>query len=93
MLGNWSHPSAVSAAVARRAHRICLPTFGGQRGHPVLFGSEHFPALQALDGDTGARTRLASSDVVEVAMDDDAVLRDIDRGEDWPSGERPARLP
>ena len=23
VLGNWSHPSAVSAAVERRAHRIC----------------------------------------------------------------------
>ena len=77
---------------SRRAQLICLPTFGGQRGHPVLFGSEHFPALRTLDGDTGARALVASSDVVEVGMADDAVLRDIDRGDDWPPGERPAQL-
>ena len=76
---------------ARRPKTIYLPTFEGRRGHPVLFGSAHHAALATLTGDRGARplVETAASRVVEVPMADDAVLRDIDRGADWPPDERP----
>ncbi len=40
---------------------IAVACCGGKRGHPVLFGARHFPALQALGGDSGARGVLADN--------------------------------
>ncbi len=59
---------------------ICVPTFGGRRGNPVLFAREFFGEMESLSGDTGARRLLAdhAERVCEVAMDDDSVLADID---------------
>jgi len=65
-------------------HRsICVPVFGGERGNPVLWGRQHFEALSALTGDRGARGLIdqLTDEVVEVAMADDAVLRDADTPE------------
>lgn len=60
---------------------ITLPVHAGQRGHPVIFSRKWFPALARLDGDRGARTVLAQAGdaVIEVAMPDDGVLRDLDQ--------------
>jgi molybdenum cofactor cytidylyltransferase len=72
------------AAFNPAEHRsICVPVFGGERGNPVLWGRQHFQALQALSGDRGARTLFDSlaEEVVEVAMPDDAVLTDADTPE------------
>lgn len=72
------------AAFSPAEHRsICVPVFGGERGNPVLWGRQHFQALQALSGDRGARTLFDSlaEEVVEVAMQDDAVLTDADTPE------------
>lgn len=60
------------------AERIVVPTLGGRRGHPVLFGGSHGPALMALQGDRGARSLLAGHPVIELAVDDPGVLRDVD---------------
>lgn len=60
------------------ADRIVVPILGGRRGHPVLFGRAHGAALMALQGDRGARSLLANHPVLEVAVDDPGVLRDID---------------
>jgi molybdenum cofactor cytidylyltransferase len=72
------------AAYSPAEHRsICVPVFGGERGNPVLWGRQHFGALQALTGDRGARALFDqyAEEVVEVAMADDAVLRDADTPE------------
>ncbi len=63
---------------------IVLPVFAGRRGHPVLFGANHFPALRALSGDRGARDVLAeaSSDVIEVGCEAPGIHQDIDTPED-----------
>ncbi|MGC4121099.1 MAG: selenium-dependent molybdenum cofactor biosynthesis protein YqeB [Myxococcales bacterium] len=37
---------------------IVAPTYQGRRGHPVVFGAEHLPALRSLTGDAGARAVL-----------------------------------
>lgn len=59
-------------------------TFGGRRGHPVLFSRALFPALLGLAGDRGAGEILASLGpaLVEIAAPDDGALFDVDRPED-----------
>jgi molybdenum cofactor cytidylyltransferase len=68
------------AFAARPQGAICVPTFAGQRGNPVLWSAAHFPRLAALTGDRGARVLLGelAVDLLEVPMADDAVLVDID---------------
>lgn len=74
----------LAAFAAGDAARIVLPTYEGQRGHPVVFGADHFPALRALDGDTGARSILNAQDhaVLALAVTDPGVLMDIDTPDD-----------
>jgi molybdenum cofactor cytidylyltransferase len=57
---------------------IAAPVFEGRRGNPVAFGAVHLPALLALQGEHGARALLKSAPVVEVAVNDPGILRDID---------------
>ncbi len=59
---------------------ICVATARGERGHPVLWGRQFFPELQALQGDAGARAVMSRYPnlVCEVEADDDAPLADID---------------
>lgn len=42
---------------ARRDHRarIAMASYGGDRGHPVLFGHELFAELRGIEGDRGGR--------------------------------------
>ncbi|WP_193371482.1 NTP transferase domain-containing protein [Pelagibius marinus] len=62
---------------------ICVPTWQGKRGNPVLFARRFFAEMQEIAGDTGARALIGEhADVVcEVPMDDDAVLLDVDTPE------------
>ena len=68
--------------LARYASRsgIRVPTLGGHRGNPVLFGAAFFPLLMQLAGDRGARTVLQSQAgaVREVAVTDPGIFRDVD---------------
>ncbi len=59
---------------------ICVPVAEGKRGNPVLFGAAFFQEMRAAKGDVGARPLLAEHAdlVVEVAMEDPAVLEDFD---------------
>jgi len=59
---------------------ICVATAAGERGHPVLWGRQFFPELEALDGDTGARAVMSRHPdlVCEVEAGDGAPLADID---------------
>ncbi|MGB3139933.1 MAG: molybdopterin-binding/glycosyltransferase family 2 protein [Aestuariivirga sp.] len=62
-------------------HRtICVPTFEGKRGNPVLWGRQHFIAIDEIEGDQGARLLLdaLSDEVVEVEVKTQAVLVDVD---------------
>ncbi len=62
---------------------IVIPSFDGQRGNPVLWGKRFFPELLKLSGDIGARQILHRhmEFVVEVPVENDAVLRDFDTPE------------
>ena len=72
------------AAYSPAEHRsVCVPVFAGERGNPVLWGRQHFEALTSLGGDRGARVLFdpLADEIVDVAMADDAVLRDADTPE------------
>ena len=62
---------------------IAAPIHDGQRGHPVLFGRQHFPALRALHGDRGGGAVLAVNPeaVTLVPTRNRGVLIDIDTPE------------
>jgi molybdenum cofactor cytidylyltransferase len=62
-------------------HRtICVPTFEGKRGNPVLWGRQHFIAIEGIEGDQGGRLLLdaLSDEVVEVEVKTQGVLVDVD---------------
>ena len=65
---------------------VCALYFENQRGHPILFPKSWFSRLMALQGDCGARSLLRETTEVITTIPalDDAILRDIDRLEDFP---------
>jgi molybdenum cofactor cytidylyltransferase len=64
---------------------IAVPVFEGLRGHPVIFGRNVFNELLDTSNVEGARTvvRRDRTRVLEVSVDDPAVLDDIDTPEDY----------
>ena len=73
-----------AAMAGASGNAIIQPTFNGRPGHPVGFGHHHFAALLALSGDAGARSVVmrCNDDVVEVAVQDQGVIRDVDKPAD-----------
>ncbi len=60
-------------------HAGARPTFGGRGGHPPLIARSLWPSLASCaDLEGGARVVLAAADVVDVAVDDRGVVRDVD---------------
>ncbi|CAG8863573.1 Purine catabolism protein PucB [Pseudomonas fluorescens] len=76
-------------ATSDAAH-ICVPTYHGRPGHPVVFGRSFWPELRQLAGDSGAREVLQrhAHAVRRVAVDDPGILLDIDRPSDLPRGQQ-----
>jgi molybdenum cofactor cytidylyltransferase len=72
------------AAALEEGALIAAPTYKGERGHPVGFGSRLRGELTALDGDQGARAVLQRHrDAVKlIECDDPGVLYDIDSRSD-----------
>ena len=62
---------------------IVVPTHGGKRGNPVLWGCEFFAEMKDLAGDVGAKGLIGRHDdqLAEVEMGDDASLVDVDTPE------------
>lgn len=62
---------------------IVAPTFQGTLGNPVLWDRRFFAEIRSLTGDRGARGLLDrhGEHLATVAMEDDAVLRDVDTPE------------
>lgn len=78
--------AAVLAAFAQSPDRICRGASAtGKAGHPVIFPARDFPALAALQGDTGARAVLQTeaARVNLIALPDQHALTDLDTPEDW----------
>ena len=59
---------------------ICVPTFNGKRGNPVLWARRFFAEMREVAGDVGARHLIGAhaDEICEVAMPDSAVLEDLD---------------
>ena len=72
--------SLLSAYDPLEGRAICVPTWKGKRGNPVLFDAQFFDAMMQVRGDTGARQLLGEhADVVcEVPVGSHAVLEDVD---------------
>lgn len=64
-------------------HAICVPTFKGKRGNPVLWHRRFFTAMAEVSGDVGARHLIGDNEEVllEIPMDDNAILADLDTPE------------
>lgn len=73
----------LSAFGPTEGRTICVPTFHGKRGNPVLWGAEHFAAMETVAGDTGAKHIIGehAEQVCEVPMDDDSIFVDVDTPE------------
>ncbi len=61
---------------------VTVPVVGGQRGHPVRFGSECYQELLDLQGNNGAaqliRARAATDSIAIMALDDVGCITDVD---------------
>ena len=59
---------------------ICVPTWRGKRGNPVLFARRFLTEMVDVRGDVGARHLIGEYEdlVAEVAMEDDGVMIDVD---------------
>ncbi|MBI3512480.1 MAG: NTP transferase domain-containing protein [Proteobacteria bacterium] len=59
---------------------ICVPTYDGKRGNPVLWARQFFAEMHSLSGDVGARGLIErhAEALCEVAMTDAGVLLDVD---------------
>ena len=64
---------------------IVAPFYRGQRGNPVLFDRGLFAELRAVEGDKGGRALLTRyrNSLERVAVDDPAVLIDVDTRQDY----------
>jgi molybdenum cofactor cytidylyltransferase len=73
----------IAAFAGNPMAKAVVPAVAGQRGNPILIGRNLFDAVMALEGDAGARKLIdaAGDDVVEVAINDAAVLADVDTPE------------
>lgn len=62
---------------------ICVPTFQGKRGNPVLFARRFFAEMASVSGDVGARHLIGEhgDQVAEIEMGDPGVLLDVDSPE------------
>ena len=74
------HQLIESYSANRKA--ITAPLAGGERGNPVLFAGETFPALRAVSGDKGGRAVFSKFNVDWLPWIDDRILMDVDTQED-----------
>jgi molybdenum cofactor cytidylyltransferase len=74
------------SAHARKSERsIVVPAYQGRRGHPVLIGWRHVPAIRSLAVGTGLNVYLRQqlSETLEVAVGTESILWDLDTPEDY----------
>ena len=62
---------------------VCVPTYRGKRGNPVLWSRRFFDEIRRIRGDAGARHLIGehSESVREVPIDDASILLDVDSPE------------
>lgn len=77
--------SLLRAWRAAPASAIVLPLYGDRRGHPVLFASRCAAEIMTLPPDATLKTCVQrhAADTVQVAVDDPAVIADVDTPDDY----------
>lgn len=78
---------ALLEAFRRSNAPLVIPTYGGQRGNPVLIARPLFSELALVTGDEGARgvVRAHVGNEVVVPIDDAPPPKDVDTEEDYAS--------
>ncbi|NKB49851.1 MAG: NTP transferase domain-containing protein [Alphaproteobacteria bacterium] len=73
----------IAAFSADTGRAICVPTWQGKRGNPVLWARRFFAEMAQVDGDVGAKHLIGAhaDSVYEVEMPDSGVLIDVDSPE------------
>jgi CTP:molybdopterin cytidylyltransferase MocA len=72
-------------ATGRGPGALVRSTYGGEPGHPVLIGRDHWAGVvETAAGDRGARTYFRAHEPVACECGDLATGRDLDRPEDLP---------
>ena len=74
---------AVTELHARTAAPAAAPRVSERRANPVLFDRQLFPALLALQGDSGGRQILADQPIATLDWPDPRILLDIDTQQDY----------
>jgi molybdenum cofactor cytidylyltransferase len=76
---------AMAAAWRKSYPSIVLPRYANKHGHPILVSIRLAPQILALTGDQSLATivRAHSADSRNVAVDDPAILEDIDTPDDY----------
>jgi molybdenum cofactor cytidylyltransferase len=80
------HIARVLEAGRRWGAAITVPLFRGRRGHPTLFGvklADEILCLNPIEFGLNEMLRRHAHAVREVAVSEDAVLRDADTPEEW----------
>ena len=82
----WTIALTLLISTALFCWLVVVPVWQGRRGHPVGFRACYFPELCQLSGDSGARAVLQRhrSSLLQLPVDDPAVLRDVDTVGDLP---------
>jgi molybdenum cofactor cytidylyltransferase len=72
--------SAVANKLSSSGASIVIPTYNGQRGHPVGFAARFRSELENLHGDEGARSIIKRypNEIELLPCDDPGILADID---------------
>ena len=65
-------------ALALRSQDVVIPTYLGQRGHPVGFSARCCESLLSLSGDQGAASVVKMFGAIEIPLDDIGIVSDID---------------
>ena len=69
----------------QRGTRLALPTYHGQRGHPVILAAALLPEIQALRHPQTLRDLVHANLplALELAVDDPGVVGDVDTPEEY----------
>jgi molybdenum cofactor cytidylyltransferase len=62
---------------------VVIPTFEGERGHPVLLSRELVPEILAQPADSSLRDTIEAKGYTTVEVDDQGILWDLDTPEDY----------
>lgn len=84
----WSGPAVVSGMIEvfrRSGAPLVIPTYAGERGHPILIARRLFPLVRSRGLEEGIRSLIRSheEELLELPVADSGVLLDIDTPRDY----------